>query len=98
MDNRDLELLKKKYGEHFAKLCRNLFPTILEQEGILSGIITEYFAESKSLYEDIISNKLENNFKQYIYSKFNTAQKQTVIDVVDPFVLMKKSWLHALQM
>lgn len=33
--NSDLKILKKKYGENFSKLCRNLFPSILEEEGTL---------------------------------------------------------------
>ena len=29
----DLKLIKKHYGEKMAHLCRDLFPTLLEEEG-----------------------------------------------------------------
>ena len=30
----DYDIIKKAYGEKFAKLCRTLFPQILEKEGV----------------------------------------------------------------
>ena len=53
MDNNDLRFLKRHYGEKFAHLCRELFPTILEEEGLLSKIISDHFAPTKSLYDDV---------------------------------------------
>ena len=41
--NSDLNRIKKKYGENFAHLCRELFPTILETEGLLPDIIENKF-------------------------------------------------------
>ena len=35
--NSDLKLIKKKYGEEMSHLCHELFPVILEQEGLLSN-------------------------------------------------------------
>ena len=67
MLNKDLEIIKKKYGENMMKLCRELFPSILEEEGVLSKIILSNFYPNHNLYDDIIDNKLENNFKNYIY-------------------------------
>ena len=90
--NTDYEILKKKYGEKFAKLCRSLFPSLLEKESQLSGLITEKFAESKFLYEDIVNNSLQNSFKNYIMS-FIKRDKQIVSDdnfTNSPFELMKK--------
>ena len=68
MLNKDLEIIKKKYGENMMKLCRELFPSILEEEGVLSKIILSNFYPNHNLYDDIIDNKLENNFKNYIYN------------------------------
>ena len=65
MDNNDLRFLKRHYGEKFAHLCRELFPTILEEEGLLSKIISDHFAPTKSLYDDVVSIKKE--FKEFIY-------------------------------
>ena len=57
--NSDLNRIKKKYGENFAHLCRELFPTILETEGLLPDIIENKFYPNKFLYDDII-NKIDD--------------------------------------
>lgn len=88
MNNYDLDLLKKKYGERFAKLCRNLFPSLLEKEGLLWGIVSENFAETKFLYEDIKAADAEVEFKKYLYSFMETKQRETVA-VQKPTALMK---------
>ena len=44
MENTDLKNIKKLYGENFMHMCRSLFPSILETEGMLTKIITEKFA------------------------------------------------------
>ena len=67
MENTDLKYLKKHYGEKFAHLCRELFPTILEHEGMLSEIISRYFAPTRSLYEDVLPVK--ENFREFILSR-----------------------------
>ena len=43
MDN-DLRKIKNKFGEDMAKLCRRLFPTLLEEEGIadVNSILMQY--------------------------------------------------------
>ena len=64
----DLRLIKKYYGEKMSHLCRELFPTILEKEGKLFKILSNHFAYSKYLYDDIIKNDLKYDFKNYIYS------------------------------
>lgn len=51
-DNFDWLYLKKNYGERFAHMFRDMFPTILEKEGALSKIISEHFDKNFSLYED----------------------------------------------
>ena len=66
--NEDLKVIKKKYGENMMKLCRELFPTILEQEGLLSQTMLEHFEPSHELYNDIIGNDLSAEFKNYIYN------------------------------
>ncbi|MGN1207894.1 MAG: leucine-rich repeat protein, partial [Christensenellales bacterium] len=72
MENVDLKFLKKNYGENFAHMCRSLFPTILEEEGKLSEIISSKFAPTHSLFEEIKSEKLENSFKNFIYRIYNS--------------------------
>lgn len=74
----DLKIIKKKYGENMMHLCRKLFPTFLEYPGFLSNIIQELFEPSRFLYEDIINNNLENDFRDYIYSHLTTEEQEKV--------------------
>lgn len=73
--NQDLINIKKYYGEEMMHLCRHLFPSLLEQEGLLFDLITTNFAYSKFLYDDIINNNLVNKFKNYIYSLVDLETK-----------------------
>ncbi len=34
----ELRKIKKRYGERFMHMCRDLFPTILEQEGAFISV------------------------------------------------------------
>ena len=68
---KDYEILKKYYGERFARLCRTLFPTLLETEGLVSKTILSKFEPSKFLYEDIVENGFQDKFRNYIYGVAN---------------------------
>ena len=68
----DLKIIKKYYGEKMSHLCRELFPTILEEPGKLSTLLLEKFEPSKLLYDDIIQNNLKEQFKNFIYSFVET--------------------------
>jgi hypothetical protein len=64
----DLKRIKKEYGENMSHLCRELFPTILnEKKGELYRIISTHFAKSKWLYDDIINQDQIKYFQNYIY-------------------------------
>ena len=63
----DLKLIKKYYGEDMMHLCRRLFPTLLEKEGLLIKLLESKFAHNKFLYNDIIDEELEEDFKDFIY-------------------------------
>ena len=85
--NKDYNLLKKYYGEKFAQLCRDLFPTLLEQEGLLSNIILSKFAPNYHLYDDIVKESIinlwqgyEEEFKNYIYSLIDVEKKEIEIN------------------
>lgn len=73
----DLINIKKYYGESMMHLCRELFPTILEQEGLLFSLLDSKFARSKFLGEDIIKNGEVNDFKNYILSLLNISKEET---------------------
>ena len=66
--NDDLKLIKKKYGEKMMHLCRELFPSLLEENGLLSSILLSHFEPSHDLYNDIEKNGLFIDFEKYIYS------------------------------
>lgn len=66
----ELKRIKKKYGEKFSHLCRDIFSTILEEEGLLLEIFDNQFADNHFLYDDIVENNLLNGFKKYIYSLY----------------------------
>ncbi len=89
----ELKKIKKKYGEKFMHMCRDLFPTILEQEGALFAILENTFANnSRTLYEDIHENNLEIGFKNFIYSKVDI--KEGTVEVVEertPYELLDEA-------
>lgn len=64
----DLKIIKKHYGEKMSHLCRELFPTLLEEPGYLSDLLLSKFEPNKSLYEDIILNGMKESFKNFMYS------------------------------
>lgn len=67
--NSDLKIIKKKYGENMMKLVRKLFPTLLEENGLVSRIILNNFYSYHDLYTSIVSNGMEELFKEYIYNQ-----------------------------
>lgn len=76
----DLIMIKDKYCEKMSHLCRALFPTLLETEGLLYNLLESTFAPSRFLYNDIVENNLENSFKNYIYSLLETDEKEIIVD------------------
>ncbi len=87
----ELNRIKKIYGENFAKLCRSLFPTILEEEGKLLSILQAKFAPTRSLYEDLIKDGKVFEFKYYIYNLAG-VQPTKIVDIKEkPDRLMAKA-------
>ena len=89
----ELKKIKKTYGENFMKLCRSLFPTLLEQEGRLYRILaTSFSTNCKTLYEDITQAELEDEFKSYIYSKVDVEdQEKKMIKEKTPYELLEEA-------
>ena len=73
----DLKIIKKKYGEKMMHLCKKIFPTILETEGLLSSLMLKKFDPSHFLYEDIMNNDLESEFKNYVYGLVDNNKNGT---------------------
>ncbi len=79
--NDDLKIIKKKYGEDMAQFCREEFSTILEQKGLLPKLLLDNFEVNRDLYQDIIKQDLEVEFKNYIFSFFNLeGEKRTKLE------------------
>lgn len=74
---KDLIWIKKHYGEQMMHLCRELFPVILEKEGVLPQILDKCFAKSRLLARDIIAEEAESDFKNFIYSFVDVENTDT---------------------
>lgn len=69
----DFKIIKDKYGENMAKLCRSLFPTLLEKDGFLSSLMLTSFAPNHFLYQDLVDQNYIEEFKNYILSFTQTS-------------------------
>lgn len=88
--NKDLETIKKKYGESMAHLCRELFPNLLEKEGVLPEILQDNFAVSKNLCSDLKENKCTNSFQGYLLNRANIEYNKPDTNE-SPWALMEKA-------
>lgn len=86
----DLKKIKKYYGENMMHLCRELFPSILEKEGLLFSLLSSKFAYTRFLYQDIINEEREQEFQNYIYSLIK-KEENLKESQEDPSTLMKKA-------
>lgn len=92
-ETKELKKIKKLYGENFMKLCRELFPTLLEHEGLLTEILTSSFAtNTRTLFEDIEQGDLEEEFENFVYNKVD-VEKETpeIIEEKTPYKLLEKA-------
>ena len=92
-NSKELNRIKKLYGEKFMHLCRSLFPTLLEQEGLLTEVLKSSFAtNSRTLYDDIVNYYLEEEFKNYIYSKIDVEkEKPEMVEEKTPYQLLDEN-------
>ena len=91
--NEELNSIKKKYGESFMHVCRELFPTMLEDDGMLSSILHDYFStNNRELGETIIKHGLEEKLKDFVYSKVNSKHERVdkVTSDKDPYELLSE--------
>ncbi len=87
----DLKIIKKQFGEAMMHLCREEFPTILEQPGALSNILLSHFRPSRFLYRDIINRNYVDEFKNYIYSIFDSGIREVEENIPTPEELLDKA-------
>lgn len=89
--DKELKKIKKVYGERFMKLCRELFPDILEEEGKLFEILESSFSNnSKTLYEDL-KYCTKDSFMTFIYNKFKPFEELDVITDKTPYQLLEEA-------
>ena len=89
--NQDIKIIKKKYGENMSKLCRESFPTLLEKEELLLGLLMSSFDPSHTLYDDIISEGIEDKFRNYIYSMVDNDDLKEIKTDKTPKELMNEA-------
>ena len=75
----DLKLIKKHYGEKMMHLCRELFPTLLETEGLLWYALTKKFPYSKLIADDVIRENAQGEFKNIIYSCIDVEDNNKIV-------------------
>lgn len=71
--NSELKKIKKHYGEKMMHLCRELFSIILEHDNYLFKILQDNFYDNKFLYDDLVNNSLIEDFKSFIYGKYDNV-------------------------
>ena len=76
MNNKDLQYIKSKFGEKMMHLCRENFPKILENEGVLSQLLNQYFCHNRNLAEDILEQDKLESFRDFIFAKVNVQEKE----------------------
>ena len=88
--NNELKEIKKIYGEEMMHLCRELFPTILEKEGLLLKMLENNLAPTHSFVKDIKEHGYKDDFRNWIYSLL--GNKKIALKETDktPFELMKE--------
>lgn len=87
----DLKVIRKKYGEKMYHFCRESFPTLLEEPGKLSKLLSDNFHESHSLFDDIVANEKESEFKNFIYSLVDVENNNELVMIKTPEELMSSA-------
>ena len=87
----DLKVIRKKYGEKMYHFCRESFPTLLEEPGKLSKLLSDNFHESHSLFDDIVANGKESEFKNFIYSLVDVENNNELVMIKTPEELMSSA-------
>ena len=84
MVNKELKIIKKKYGEKMSKLCKIMLATILEEDGKLLKILLDKFNPTHYLYDDLLNNGKINEFIDYIYSLYDKNNLKNILSDKTP--------------
>ncbi len=85
----ELKRIKKVYGEDFAKLCRSLFPAILEDEGKLLDILTKNFAPTRALCDALDTDEKKFELKYFVYYEAGVGSEKPKYNASTPEQLME---------
>ncbi len=80
MELSDYKVIKKYYGEEFARFCRDKFPSILETPGALSTLLLANFNPSHELYKDLQEERLLDSFTRYIFNLTKEKENTIIVD------------------
>ena len=89
--NKELNQIKKIYGEEMMHICRDLFPSLIENEGLLLSILKNNVAPTRSLASDIKEYCLYSEFKSFIYSFVDVENECELVTNKTPFELMDEA-------
>ena len=89
--NSELKRIKKLYGEEMMHLCRRLFPTILENEGVLLETLQRVLAPTKYLGIWIANQYYEKDFEKWIKSCVANEKEEKVESTKTPEELMDEA-------
>ena len=89
--NNELKVIKKIYGEEMMHLCRELFSSLLEKEGLLLKTLIHLLAPSHSFVKDIKENNFQSEFRNWIYNSLTKKPDELLETDKTPFELMKEA-------
>lgn len=88
---KELKKIKHIYGEKFARMCRDMFPIILNKDGALLDILEKRFSHNcNSLYEVITENGLEFDFEDLIYREFDMKRDDVREETRTPYEILRE--------
>ena len=87
----ELKRIKNIYGEEMMHLCREEFPTLLEEKGFLLNILTQHIAPTRELANLINEGGLRNEFILWVYKYVRNEKEDLVNTDKTPFELMKEA-------
>ncbi len=87
----DLKIIKKYYDDTMMRLCRELFPTLLEKPGYLNDLMLRLFEPNKMLADDIIELNEKEQFKNYILGFTADKQATQIITEKTPKELLSEA-------
>ncbi len=89
---KDLDKIKKLYGEDFARnFCRQYFSHVLEREDFsFTAFLTSIIAPSRFFYEDLLKSGRVEKFRDALFGMLSQEQTEEVDIQETPEELMKK--------